>query len=166
MATILTSPFFVNYILPFVLVFTVVFAILQKSKILGDGKKQIDSLVALVIGLIVISFRNAVGIINSLLPFFAVAMVIILVFLLLMAMVFSDLAKGLEIDKKVKWTITILAGISVIVASLVITGAWDYMAQRWFSEGGDTDNVTSVVFIIIIIAAVAFALVGKKESKS
>jgi len=37
-ATILTSPFFVNYILPFILVFTVIFALLQKSKILGGGK--------------------------------------------------------------------------------------------------------------------------------
>jgi hypothetical protein len=45
---IFISPFFMDYVLPFVLVFTLVFALLQKTKILGDGKKQIDSLVALI----------------------------------------------------------------------------------------------------------------------
>ena len=50
--TIISHPIFVGTILPFVLVFTIVFAVLQKSKIFGDDKKQIDSIVALVFGLI------------------------------------------------------------------------------------------------------------------
>ena len=39
----------------FLLVFVVVFAILQKTKVLGDGKKQIDALVALAVALLVLS---------------------------------------------------------------------------------------------------------------
>src|SRR3989344_989954 len=50
-STVLSSPF-AQTILLFVLVFVVVFAVLQKSKILGDGKKQIDALVALAIALL------------------------------------------------------------------------------------------------------------------
>ena len=56
--TILSSQLFVEVILPFLLVFAVVFAILQKTKILGEGKKQIDAIVSLVIGLIVIAFSQ------------------------------------------------------------------------------------------------------------
>ena len=82
-STILSSDLFVNAVLPFLLVFVVIFAILQKSKILGDEKKQIDAIVALVIGLIVISFGYATGVIVSLIPFLAVSAIIILVFLLL-----------------------------------------------------------------------------------
>ena len=33
------------WLLPFVLIFTVVFAILQKTQILGKGKKQIDAII-------------------------------------------------------------------------------------------------------------------------
>ena len=51
---IFSNPFFTEMLLPFLLVFVVVFAILQKSKILGDGKAQIDAIVGLVIGLILI----------------------------------------------------------------------------------------------------------------
>ena len=45
--TILTSEFAVGIIYPFLLVFVLIFAVLQKSKILGEDKKQIDSLIAL-----------------------------------------------------------------------------------------------------------------------
>src|SRR3989344_5302985 len=97
---ILLNPFVTNVILPFVLVFVVIFAILQKSKILGEGKRQIDALVALVIGLIVISFGFATGIIVSLVPFLAVAVVIILIFMILYGMVYKEgefeMGKGLR----------------------------------------------------------------------
>ena len=50
-------------LLPFLLVFTVVFAILQKTSILGKGKKQIDAIVSLVVGLIVVAFGYATNVI-------------------------------------------------------------------------------------------------------
>ena len=36
-------------VLVFILVFTLVFAVLQKSKILGDSRKQTDALIALAV---------------------------------------------------------------------------------------------------------------------
>src|SRR3989338_5371997 len=85
-STIFSTPL-AQMALVFVLVFTIVFAILQKSKILGDGKKQIDALVALSIALLVISVAYALKIISGLAPFLAVGLVIILVFMLLTGMV-------------------------------------------------------------------------------
>jgi len=75
--TILSSPIISEGVLPFILIFTIVFAILQKSEILGKEKKQIDAMVAMVFGLVTITFARAVGIINHLLPFLAVAIVMI-----------------------------------------------------------------------------------------
>jgi hypothetical protein len=37
--TLLSHPLFIEAILPFLLIFAVVFAVLQKSRILGEGKK-------------------------------------------------------------------------------------------------------------------------------
>jgi multisubunit Na+/H+ antiporter MnhB subunit len=55
MTTILQAPLLIDFIYPFLLIFFIVFAILEKSKLFGDEKKQLNALVALVIGLIFIS---------------------------------------------------------------------------------------------------------------
>src|SRR3989344_254221 len=132
--TILSSPIISEAVLPFILIFTVVFAILQKSKILGSEKKQIDALVALVIGLITITFANAVGIINSLLPFLAVAIVMILVFLILVAMVSHEGTSKWETG--FKKTIIVMVFVAVIAAGLIVTGAWDYLSYRFLEPAG------------------------------
>ena len=67
-------------ILPFLLVFVIIFAILQKSKILGAGKAQIDALVSLVIAIVLIVFPTPRDIIVNLVPWLAVGVVVILVF--------------------------------------------------------------------------------------
>lgn len=85
--TIFNSSLFSEIILPFLLMFVLVFAILDKTKILGEGKRQINAIISLVIALIFISFARAVGIVTSLMPFLAVVLVIILVFYLLFGFV-------------------------------------------------------------------------------
>ncbi|MDZ4228606.1 MAG: hypothetical protein U1E54_05170 [Candidatus Levybacteria bacterium] len=164
MATIFTSPFFVSYLLPFILVFTVVFAILQKSGILGKDKKQIDAIVGFVIGLIVISFANAVGIINSLLPFLAVAVVVILVFLILLAMVYVGADGKFEIPKIYKVSIGALAAITVLIAVLIVTGAWDYLVNTWFGGASGEGGITNFIFIILVLVVIGF-IVWPKDKK-
>jgi len=162
--TILSSPLISEAVLPFILIFTVVFAILQKSQILGKEKKQIDAMVALVIGLITITFARAVGIINHLLPFLAVSVIIILVFLIMVALFHKD-DKEFVLHERFKWTIFIAAFVAVIIAVLYFTGAWDYLATK-FTEGG-SNLVTNVVFIVIIVVGFLIVFFGdkKKESK-
>jgi len=164
-ATILQSPFFINAVLPFVLIFTVVFAILQKSEILGKGKKQIDAIVALVIGLIVISFANAVGIINSLMPFLAVGTVVILVLMIMVGLFHFDKEKGV-FPQPVKIGLMVVVIIAVVVAVMIATGAWDYIKLNWFSGPGGGVIGTNIIFAIIIIAAIAVALWPMKGSEA
>lgn len=159
--TILSSPLFVQAILPFLLVFTVVFAILQKTKILGDGKKQIDAIVSLVIGLIVISFGFATGVIVSLVPVLAISAVVILVFMLLYGMTHQDGSEPFKLPGKVQGLIGALVAVVVVVSILVITGAWDYLVEKFFYSGaGSSALISNVVFIVIIVAAIGAVLAG------
>lgn len=158
MATILSHPLMVGTVLPFILVFTLIFAILQKTKILGDGKKQIDALVALAIGLIVVSFGYATGIIISLIPVLAIGTVVLLIFMLLYGMVFK--AGEFAIHDKVKWTIGILAAIAVIIATMVATGAWGYVVDLFNTGGTGSFNVTNLIFVVIVAIAVALVVMG------
>jgi hypothetical protein len=152
--TILSHPIFVETILPFLLIFTIVFAILQKSKILGEGKKQIDAIVALVIGLLLISFAQATGIIIQLIPFLAVSLVVILVFMILI----GSFTKGGDdlLAKGMKTFLMILALIAVVIAVVYITDAWNWILDLFYTT--ESSILTSIIFIAIVIGAVALVL--------
>ena len=156
--TILGSYFAVNVVYPFLLIFTLIFAILQRSKILGDGKKQIDALVALSVALIAVAFSYATGIISKLMPFLAVAAVILLVFLILYGFVASSNKDGLIIPKQVQWALLVLITIAVIIAVIWATGQWDRVYDWIFGGGQPTGIGTNILLIAIIIGAMVIVL--------
>ncbi len=164
--TFLSSAFAVNFIYPFLLVFTIVFAILQKTKLLGEDKRQIDAIVALVIGLILISFAYATDIVVALVPFLAVTLVIIFIFMLIFGFV-SASDKGFELHKGLKITFGILIGIALIIAVIVATGQWAVVYNILFTEEW-SNNVWSNVFLLaVIVGAIALVVsTGKNNSGS
>ncbi len=143
-------------LLLFVLMFTVIFAIMQKSKVLGGGK-QIDALVALSIGLLVSGVGYVLEFTQKIIPLMAVVIVIVLVFLILSAMFF----KG-EVDfGKYSWVFAALMGIIVIIAVIVFTGYWDNI-YSWFTKGEVGSNI---LLIAIVIGVVAFVYSSSKSGE-
>jgi hypothetical protein len=149
--TILQSGLFMNLVLPFLLVFTVIFAILQKSEILGKGKKQVDALVALAVGLIVVAFGNYVEIIGKMTAFMGVAVVVILVFLILTGLFYEQ--GTFRLGDKTKMVGMGVAIVAIVIALLVYTGSWDYLKNAFSGTGSGL--LTNIIFIVIIGAAVA-----------
>ena len=156
------APFFLDYILPFVLVFTLVFAVLQKTKILGEGKKQIDSIIALIIGIILIAFPFARDIVVKLMPFLAVSIVILLVFMLLYGFVYgkSDMQSGLKI------TFMIIGGLALVTVLLIITGAWDYIYSMMFENEGGGQIWINILLIVVMAGAIIAVVSGKGSGSS
>lgn len=153
-------PIFSDFILPFLLVFVVIFAILQKSKILGDGKMQIDALVSLAVGLILIGVPAAREIVVSIIPWLAVGVVVILMFLILYGFVAGDKWKDH------KWIVVvfgILIGIFVIGVVIVTTGFLPTI-QSWFSGSNSEGFWMNVLFLCIISGAIVAVIVGAKKS--
>lgn len=153
--TIFSSPL-AQVALVFVLVFTIIFAVLQKSKILGDGKKQIDALVSLSIALLVVSVGYALNIIAGLAPFLAVSLVIILVFMILTGIVHED---KLKLSSGWKTFFTIAAFVAVIVAVLIITDGISYISS--FIGGGNSAWLPNIILLAVIGAAIWVAFSGK-----
>ncbi|MFH1711450.1 MAG: hypothetical protein ABH840_04020 [Nanoarchaeota archaeon] len=157
--TIFTNPLFSQIILPFLLVFVLVFAILDKTKLLGDGKRQINAIISLVIALIFLGFAQAVGIVVNLIPVVSVVLVIILVFYLMLGFVFND-ESGLRINKGMKIAGGIIVFLILIVAVLVVTDYWSKFLS-FFSGGGSW--VSTLIMVAAIIGALAVVLAtGKK----
>jgi len=147
-------------LLLFVLLFTIIFAILQKAKVLGEGK-QINALVALSMALLVSGVGYVLEFTQKIIPLMSVIIVIILVFLILSAFFF----KG-EIDfGKSKWWFSALMGLIVIIAVIIFTGSWD-MITSWFGNSEVTSNIVLIVIVGIIVAFVYMTTKsseGKKE---
>ena len=151
------NAFFAETVLPFLLVFVVVFAILQKSKILGSDKKQIDSLVALVIGLLVIGLPTSREFIVSFMPWLAVGLAVMLVFFILYGFVAGDLTK---MPNPLKYTFGTLAGIFVIGVLLYVTG-FGTTVVGWFDSGTfDSDFWLTAMVVVLVIGALVWAVLG------
>ena len=159
---IFDNPFFTEMLLPFLLVFVLVFAILQKSKILGEGKAQIDAMVALVIGLILIGVPQPREIIVGIMPWLAVGIAVILVFLILYGFVAGDLSSA---PKWMKITFGILAGLFTIGVVLYVTGLWGYIGD-WLSKGDSSNVWMNVLMVALVIGAMAVAVFSGKKKGS
>jgi len=163
-STIFSEPIFIEYILPFLLVFTLVFAVLDKTKLLGDGKRQINAIISLVIGLILIGFPYARGVIVKLIPFLAVSLVVLFIFMLVFGFI-SGKKEGDVLNKGLKIALGIIFGLAVIVAILWATGSWDYV-YNLFVEGEYAGKIFfNILLLAIIGGAIAIVLsTSKKES--
>ena len=159
---IFIAPFFLDYILPFVLVFTLIFAVLQKTKVLGDGKKQIDAIIGLIVGIILIAFPFARNIVVNLMPFLAVSVAILLVFMLLYGFVYGkeEMQKGLKI------TLLIIGSLALITVLLIITGAWDYLNDMMFNNPDGGQIWINILLIVVMAGAVIAVVSGKDNSGS
>jgi hypothetical protein len=146
-------------VLPFLLVFVVVFAILQKTKILGADKKQIDSMASLIIGLLCISLPISRNFIINFMPWLAVGLAVLLVFFILYGFVAGDLS---SMPNGLKITFGILAGVFTIGVLLYITGLWLTIAG-WFGSPGNGFWL-STVLVVLVVGAIVWIVFGQKSA--
>ena len=164
--TILSSELAIRIVYPFLLIFVLVFAILEKSKILGEEKHQINSIIALVIGLITIAFSWATNIIINLMPFLAVSAVVLLVFLILYGFVASTNKDGLQLNKNLQAALGVLAGIVVIIALIVATGQWNRVYNWMFVDYGSGPIWGNILLFAIVIGALVLVVTSGRGKKS
>ncbi|HVY01265.1 MAG TPA: hypothetical protein VHA12_00685 [Candidatus Nanoarchaeia archaeon] len=158
--TILSSPFFVEGVLPFILVFSLVYAVLQKSKVLGEGKNQLDALVSFSVALLTIAFANAVSVIVQLVPVLAVGLVVLLVFMVMWGMAYEP--GKFEMHKYVKYAIGILAAIVTAGAVLYYTGSIDTISD-YFDTSSD-GLWSNILFVVLVAGAIAVVMAFSGKS--
>jgi hypothetical protein len=179
----MTSPlataieFFKNFglfdiVLPFLLVFAVVFAILEKTMILGKEndkpKKNINSMVAFVIALLVVSTNKIVSVLNEALPNIVLLIFVLICFLMLLG---TLLGSGeLDLMQKHKGWYTVFLIIIFIAIIVIFMSAiklesgqswlgyiYEYIVQNW---GGAV--VSSFIFLAVIVGTIIWVTYSKK----
>jgi len=150
---------FSRFALPFLLIFFIVFGILEKTKIFGDDQKQLNALIAFVIGLIFVGAVFPKLVVENLILFFTVAIVVLFVALLLFGFVAGE--KGLDFQAApttLKWVIGIAVLVAVVIALLFAAGVEIEALDFLFSQPWSYALWTNVAFIVVIIVALALIL--------
>jgi len=159
--TILQSEILTKFVYPFLLIFFIVFAVLEKTKVLGDNQKQLNALVAFVIGLIFVGAVFPKLVVANMILFLTVALVIVFVVLLLWGFVSSG-DKGIEISSGLKTFLFIVLGIAVVVAVFWAIGVGGGFFNFLFSSSWSKVFWTNFLFIVVIAAALAWGIRGSK----
>lgn len=158
--TILQHWIFSQFILPFLLMFFVVFAVLEKTKVLGD-KKQINALVSFVIGLIFVGAAYQRGMTTNLILFLTVAVIVIFVLYVLIGFAFQGEIKIPE-KSNVKIAIVVVAVVAVIIAVIWAAGIqWQFFEDTFnfmFDSSWSGSFWTNAVFVLVIAIALAVVL--------
>ncbi len=142
-------------LLPFLLIFTIIFAMLQKTNILGAGKKNFNVMVAFVIASMVViphitgsypGRYDLVEILNTALPDVSIVVVAVVMGLLLIGLFGGEAT----------WMGGSLSGIVAIIAFGAIVyifgaaaGWWDNIGLRWWDQ-----DVIALVVVILVFAIV------------
>lgn len=148
-----------DVLLPFLLIFVVIFAILQKTRILGESKKNLSVVVAIVVALLVViphitgrfpANADPVVILNNALPQVSIVLVAV-VFLLILIGVFGQDYVFLGVTMPGWVTL-----VSLVVIVLIFGGA----AGWWDSGFGTTlENFFGTEGVAIFIMLVVFGLI-------
>src|SRR3989344_653980 len=162
--TILQHEVLAKFAYPFLLIFFIVFAVLEKTKILGDDKHQINALVAFVIGLIFVGALQPKIIVSNLILFLTVALIVMFVGLLLWGFVTGGELKVPVESKRLRWTLGIVILFAVFLATLWAMGIWAEFFDLLFNQPWSRSFWTNFVFIIVVV--VALAVILKTAGKS
>lgn len=132
-----------DVVLPFLLVFTLVFATLEKSRLFGSesdkkSKKNLNAMVAFCVGFFVVASAQLVSLINQFVANVALVLVILVMFMLLLGALHSQQKEeGLALPEQFKWLMWVVL---VAVALIFLDGVgwleplWSYVTGNWNSE--------------------------------
>ena len=163
---------FMDVLLPFLLIFTVIFSVLDKTKIMGEGKRNMNVGVAVIFALLVViphvtgnfpAGYDPVKIINSALPSVSLVIVAVIALMILIGVFAHDrLMLGLTAPG---WV-----GLFSVVTLVFIFGSsagwWNVGVLTWLEDVFGSDIIAVLIMLLVFGIIIAFVTGGgEAESK-
>lgn len=165
----LQNTIFTSFILPFLLIFVIAFAIMEKVSLFGKEKTQLHALTSFILALIFVAAFNYANVVNNLVLFLVIAIVIFFVALLMWGFLSGEGSFGLK--GAMRTIILILLFIAVAIGviwafGIPISGGPGSVSNLLFNQVWSQPFWTNLIFIILIgvALAVVLGLGGKKSS--
>ena len=163
-----------DVVLPFLLVFTIVFAILEKTKVLGteeiEGKKytkkNLNAMAAFVISFLVIASSQLVEIITRV---SANAVVVLFLSVLFLLLVGSFYKEGEPIYLQGGWKVVFMIIVFISIIGIFLDAIKTSDGRTWlerlgdFTESGSDELVGSILLLALIVLSIVYAV--KEPSK-
>lgn len=152
---ILESYGLTDALLPFLLIFTIMFAMLQKTKILGEERRDFNIVVALIISLLVViphitgtypPGADIVEIMNNALPTVSIIVVAILMALLMIGLLGGE---ARWMGGSLSGWVAIFAFLGIIYVFGGSAGWWTDFTIDWWGP-----DVTALIIVILVFAIV------------
>lgn len=159
-----------DVILPFLIIFTVVYAALQKSKVLGEDSKKFNVIVSLVMGLAVVIPHvlgayppngDVVEIMNKALPNISLIVIAIVMVMLILGIIGGE----------VNFAGTSLGGImiwlSIIAVALVFIGsAGAFQTMPWWLHWTLDPYIKEIVVVILVFGIIIYFITKEDKDKN
>ncbi len=168
-------------ILPFLLVFTLVFAIFERTKVLGTEKvddkelpkKNLNAMAAFVIAFLVVASAQMVSIINTALPMIVILLFLGVFFLLLVGIFYSEKEEVLLTGAwKVIFMVIMFIGILAIFLYAIPTSSGDPFLtwlMEFIARNYSTTALSSIILMIVVVGFMLYVIrepqSAKKEAK-
>lgn len=168
---------FYDVFLPFILVYAVVFALLEKSKIFSgsdtDSKqvKNVNAIIAFVFGVLAVASVQTIKFLESFIMYGVMFIIFILVVLIVLGFIFGEdyikllkdgdgnLKKGLAFS---------IAGIVVLISIGVlfaVLGVWEIIFD-FFGNDFDSDWISTALVIGLVIGTLVWVTKGDSSTSS
>lgn len=145
-----------DYLLPFLLIFAVVFGILGATRILS-GNKGVNVVIAVVIGLLSLRVGYVQTFFREVFPSLGVGIAILLMILILTGLFIRQ-----ENLKIMYW---IFIGIGALIAGIVLFGSFSnigWIQGGWYAS----DWVAWAISIVFLVALVVVVVIGQQPAEN
>ncbi len=169
-----------DIVLPFLLIFTIVFAILEKTKIFGTEKvegadytrKNLNAITAFVIAFLVISSAQLVAVINETLAKTMVLVVCSVAFLIMFGVFFGEKEKffeeGIGKHRGMFFGITFVGIILIFLSSIRIDSGLSWLEYGYYAvlNIGSSTAVAAIVMVILVLVFIYWITDMGKSAKA
>jgi len=138
------------YVLPFLMIFALVYGLLSKSKLLGENK-GVHATIALVVGLLALQFDYVSNFFATIFPYAGIGISVLLVALILMGVLTED-------EKASKW---IFFGIGALIFIVVLLYTiYDF---NWLGGYVGVDWINWIILILIVVGTIVGVILGTNK---
>jgi hypothetical protein len=136
-----------SYVIPFLLIFAVVFAILKKTKILGDDNDSILAIISVAVGLLALQFDFVSDFYSVIFPKFGVGLSIFLVLIIFLGFFYQPVdGKWSGAMTWIGWVV----GIGVVLWAVTSWGGWNDSFFGWWLS----DNFWAIIVGLLIVGTI------------
>lgn len=138
-----------DFILPFLLIFAVIFGILGQMKIFGESK-GIHVMIAIVLGMLAVRFRIFTDFLAIISPRLGIGLTIILALLILAGIFTPEGSRGI--------VGYVLMGVGAVIFIIIVVQTFDVLGFGYGSWGYGSSELVGYVLLLVLLIGIIIAV--------